>query len=215
MRRYRTNTLDNHRPRWTAALTGLTAAMAMAVAGCGTGDDGVAAGSTPGASQVPTAGSAPAPASAGVDAAPKTYQAPAKGCDGVDTSALDKVLGAVKSRRESVSKTKVLASAMCSVTYASHVLNVHIDISENGAGEIMYQGLRGAQSKQSPVTDLPGVGSGAYSYTDPLTGPNVAAWDGNLYMNVNLGSLTSSTGAEQATEALPKVVSATLAKMRP
>lgn len=142
------------------------------------------------------------------------YRAPEKGCDDVETAALEKTIGAVKHRLAHVSTATVLTSANCSLAYASFVLNIEMDVAKDGSGEVMYRGLRSVHEKNGPVTDVAGLGSGAYSYTDPQTGSHLEAWDGNLYISAGLAPLAADSAVEPAKE-LPQVVASTLAKMRP
>lgn len=211
MRMSRTTTSNSRRYR--AGLPGVAVLMVIAAAGCG-GKDQPASSSVPQSAPttpLTTASGAPSPTT---DHRPVVYPAPTKGCDDVETAALDKTIGAVKHRLAHVNTATVLTSANCSLAYASFVLNVEIDVAKDGSGEVMYRGLRGVHEKSGPVTDVAGVGSGAYSYTDPQTGPHLEAWDGNLYISAGLAPLGGDNSAAPAKE-LPQVVASTLAKMRP
>lgn len=209
-------TASSHRGR-PVMLVHIALLALLAVAGCDTDDHPSAGTATDRIATVAPAASAvapPGPAPSTPAGPPVVYPVPAKGCDGVETAVLDKVLGTVKHRREQVRRSALLANATCSVDYATHILIMRLDVIQDGSGELMYHGLRNVHQKDGPVTDVPGVGSGAYAYTDPSTGPHLAAWDGNLYISAGLTPITG-TSAPAAANELPVVVSATLTKLHP
>lgn len=184
----------------------------LLAAACGSKDAGTTASATSGPAVVATTASAPAAAAVG-----GTYKVPAKPCDAIDAGALKTLAGAPVSKQPGKTSTNsVLSMTNCSVTFKAHLLQAEIDFVDPAGVLSQYQGLRKAQEASAKTTDISGIGQGAYSYVDPATGPNVVAYDGNLYLSFNLGSI-SLGGKQPGPEAiapLTEITKATIANLR-
>ncbi|GAA2584639.1 hypothetical protein GCM10010435_73190 [Winogradskya consettensis] len=157
------------------------------------------------ASSAATQSSAPAVAA--------VYRAPKKACDGADTTAMDAKLTNRKIQREDVTTTKLSTMASCTLAYKNHTVMIQMEVYQEPIANIMFDGFKKAEAKNSTLTDIPGLGTGAYSYVDELTGPHMAAWDGNLYITIMIGTLFGEPDPADS-ELLPPVVAATMTKLR-
>lgn len=116
------------------------------------------------------------------------YKAPAKPCDVVDYASLSAVLGPVsQAKAPRTTRGGVVTTSMCSPVFGNPGRRIPVTIEiqiidEGGSTADFYTGMRGAQS--TPLTDIPGLGQAAYTYTDPITGPHLATYDGNLYLTI-------------------------------
>ena len=70
---------------------------------------------------------------------------------------------------------------------------VEIETFSGVSASDQYHGLRTAQEESIPVTDVPGLGQGAYTRIDPQTGPHLTVYDGNLYLEIAALGVTTST----------------------
>ncbi|WP_203834741.1 hypothetical protein [Winogradskya humida] len=141
------------------------------------------------------------------------YRAPKKACDGADTATMDAKLTNRKIQREDVTTTKLSTMASCTLAYKNNIVIIQMEVYADPIANIMFDGFKKAEAKSSTLTDIPGLGTGAYSYVDELTGPHVAAWDGNLYITIVIGTLFGEPDPAAA-DLLPPVVAATMTKLR-
>ena len=156
------------------------------VAACGLSDRPTA---VPTASSPATPSSSQSGASAG--ATPSTtavYKPPANPCDVVDYASLSAVLGPVSpATSPRTTRGGVVTTAMCRPVFGKPGARIPVTIEvqivdEGGSTADFYAGMRGVQ--RDPLTDVPGLGQAAYTYTDPATGPHLATYDGNLYLTI-------------------------------
>ena len=82
------------------------------------------------------------------------------------------------------------------------LISLEVMTSKEGSVKGFYEGMRGAQQKTTPVTDVPGVGQQAAVYTDPTTGPHLMAYDGNLYLSIALIPVNSAATEQLDTREL-------------
>ena len=195
-----------------AAVIAVIVAGSLIVTAARSGDD-TTAPPGPGREQPKPPVTAP-PSGAAPPTAPPTYRAVLKPCDVVDASAIARRLGPpqeTQDRSTPVGRTMIMR---CSIRYVGYVFSAQIDIMDDGTGEAMFEGLRQVQQEQTQVNALPGIGTAAYTYTDPLTGPHLVTYDANLYMSLALASLRSAGVPGDVTTELAEVAKATLARMR-
>jgi hypothetical protein len=147
-------------------------------------------------------------------AAPANYKPLDKACDGVDPTAIKPVLGTEKDRTDDVTTKGAVTAMRCSITYTTALLIAQIDLATPEYTEEMYQGLRKVQESSGSVTEVPGVGQGAYTYTDPATGPHVVAYDGNLHISIAVAPVGGPAPGADVTAKLPQVVQASMQKLR-
>lgn len=74
---------------------------------------------------------------------------------------------------------------------------IQIYIMKSLPAEVQYTGLRGVEEKTATLTDVPGLGQGAYTRVDPHTGPRLIVYDGNLYMVIAAGGRRHNGAAAQ------------------
>lgn len=136
-------------------------------------------------------------------ATPNNYKSAAKPCDAVDFRPLETVLGESTGDPlpEKATSAGPITFMTCSrrlgpATAAATVL-IEIETFRGVSAEDQYHGLRTAREQSMPITDVPGLGQGAYTRIDPQTGPHLTVYDGNLYLEIAvLGATTSTNQAE-------------------
>jgi len=151
------------------------------------------AGPSPGSA---TVASSPVPsATPGAD---RTYQPVRDACAPLDqrvlTGALGPDAGNFGTPRSDDNSFAVFAR--CQRQYGTagsrRLVSVEIMTVKHGTAQPYYQGMRRAQQQTETLIDIPGLGSGAYRYTDPDTGPHVVVYQANLYLSMSLiGRLAS------------------------
>ncbi|RZU48719.1 hypothetical protein EV385_0437 [Krasilnikovia cinnamomea] len=87
-----------------------------------------------------------------------------------------------------------------------------INLVDDASTEPIYQRMRGAAAKQFSITEVSGIGQGAYLYDDPQLGPHLATYDGNLNLEISL--IPRGGTVPDATTLLTQVATGTLAKLR-
>ncbi|MFI5933361.1 hypothetical protein [Actinoplanes sp. NPDC051494] len=178
-------------------VTSLTVMTLLGATACGGSDDSTTESKqTPGATGV-------------------TYQPSGKGCDNVDTTAMDAVLGASQIRDEGLISSTVGSQVNCAKSYDKFTVTVRTQSVKGADGKIIYDGFRGVQEKSGvELTEVPGVGTAAFTYVDEITGPQLEAWDGNMYLSISVNELDEGGDVDGAAKALPAVATATFAKIR-
>jgi hypothetical protein len=169
-----------------------------------------------GAASEPAVAPSSSAAAPAATAAAGTYKIPAKPCTAIDTTSLAALTGRpVREEPGKTNKSSISSMTNCSVVFKAYALNAEIDFAEPDGTLIMYQGLRKAEEGGAKTTDIAGLGQGAYSYLDPATGPNVVAYDGNLYLSLNLGSISLGGGqpGAEAIGPLTETLKATMARL--
>jgi hypothetical protein len=178
-------------------------ACCLLVAACGTPDRPAA---MPTASPSSTPSSASPSTATSTGAAPAVYKATAAPCDAVDYDSLSAVLGPVsQAKSPRTTRGGVVTTAMCQPVFGKPgtripaIIEIQI-VDDGGSTADFYAGMRGAQ--REPLTDIPGLGQAAYTYTDPATGPHLATYDGNLYLTIvvltGASSAAPTAGIDQA-----------------
>jgi hypothetical protein len=159
---------------------------------------------------VATADTSPPPAASEVGSsrqssgeAPGTYKAVKKPCKDLDVSALERLLGPAKPNRDPLLHMRVRNSAataiICAVDFgrpAHSYVRLEINVFDDMSAEHQYEGLRGLL-QEAPVTDVPGLGQGAYSYVHTETGPHVVSFDGNLHLTAAVSTVSGDARAPQ------------------
>ena len=175
-------------------LTGVALTATLGIAACHNPPD------TPTAPPNATTASPPPTSAPSTSATPNTYKAVTKPCDVVDFRPLETVLGKVAGDPlpQKPTATGLITFMTCSrrlgpATAATTVL-VEMDTFQGVSAQAQYHGLRAVQERSMPVTEVPGLGQGAYTRIDPETGPHLTVYDGNLYLEIAaLGATTSTT----------------------
>lgn len=186
------------------------AAVALALSGCtGAAESSPASGATSTASAMSAVPPSTATLYRPIDAL----------CPKLDLRAVADIIGPVGSRQDTSRTSGSTANLACTATVGrlpnGVVMTVHVDIVEPDSARLMYEGMRQAQQGSGPVTDLPGVGAAAYTYTDESTGFNVVAYDANLYLTIAAAPLRLGAALPGDLPArLTAVTTSTLATLR-
>ncbi|WP_232236683.1 hypothetical protein [Micromonospora globosa] len=184
--------------------------MALALSGCtGAAESSPASGATSTASAMSAVPPSTATLYRPIDAL----------CPKLDLRAVADIIGPVGSRQDTSRTSGSTANLACTATVGrlpnGVVMTVHVDIVEPDSARLMYEGMRQAQQGSGPVTDLPGVGAAAYTYTDESTGFNVVAYDANLYLTIAAAPLRLGAALPGDLPArLTAVATSTLATLR-
>jgi hypothetical protein len=64
------------------------------------------------------------------------------------------------------------------------LVDLQVMTDATGKAAAFYDGLRAVHSKEYRLSDVAGLAHGAYTYTDPSTGPHLVLVDGNLYLTI-------------------------------
>lgn len=196
--------------------------VAAGLTGCGSSGDKAPARA--GAAGPGAAGSVPATVAAS-SAPPAVYKAVDDLCATVDLSSLAQLFPKQSQTRHTTNAMAVMTEMRCSAaleasTSARGYLQIEVNVSKDPQStRSMYEGLRGAEAKTAPggkVTDVPGIGSTAYTFVDEGLGPRLVVSDGNLYMTIvwtSHGESASSIPPDIVTR-LGAVCTATMAKLR-
>ncbi|MET7951791.1 hypothetical protein [Micromonospora sp. NPDC005324] len=114
-------------------------------------------------------------------------------CTRLDLQAVADLAGEVGTAQDTSRTAGGTANLACAVTVGhlpdGVVVTVRADVGAPESGQLMYEGLRQVQEASGPVTELPGIGAAAYTYTDKATGTYVVAYDANLYLTVGAAPL--------------------------
>ena len=181
----------------------------LGAAGCGSEDA---------ASPAAAGSAAPAPSSAApAGGAPGVYKTVSKPCASLDLTTVQAFAGKPKEvRPDKPYESAISQMSHCSVAFKEYLLQGEINFYKTGSAQTMYDGLRKATEKDTVTTDVPGLGEGAYTYLDSGTGPHVVAYDGNLYLSVQMGGLQfgrPNLGPEMF-DPMIGVLKGTMAKLR-
>jgi hypothetical protein len=123
-----------------------------------------------------------------------------KPCDVIDLAPLEAVMGkdagqiVPQSSRRLGPATIMRCNRNLGDFQTGGAVLIQIEILKNLPAEVQYTGLRGVEEKTATLTDVPGLGQGAYTRVDPQTGPHLVVYDGNLYMVIAAGG-RQHTGA--------------------
>ncbi|MFF5291852.1 hypothetical protein [Paractinoplanes globisporus] len=203
--------------RVTLTLAALTA-LGLGLTACGDGHR-TAAGPSPRPVTTNALSASPPPASAAPDA-PRTYQATRDACAALDqtllTGALGQDAGNLGAPR---SETNSFATfARCQRQYGPRgdrsLVSLDIMIVKQDTAQTYYEGVRGAHQKSETITDIPGLGHGAYRYNDAQTGPHVVVYDGNLYLSISLIGDVTAASAGTAADLLEQIAGQAMTRLR-
>lgn len=179
--------------------------MSLVLSGCGGPDK-----------PAPDPAAAPATAASAAGVSGGTYKAPDDLCKIIDDQALTVRFGPLLDAEKGPGRTgSGLTIVRCERQYGKTGARVGVlveaSVSDTASMQSQFDGLRKAgQAGGDKQTDVPGLGQGAYSYTDPLTGPHLAVYDGNLYLTVAILS-KDATGAD---DALVSTAKGTMARLK-
>ncbi|GIM89823.1 hypothetical protein [Paractinoplanes toevensis] len=143
---------------------------------------------SPGRSSATTIASQPSASTA----AARTYKAIPDACDVLDQALLTATLGPDGGdlgtpRSDNNSLAEI---ARCQHTYgapgARSLGAIEVMTVKTGGAQAYYDGIRGAQQKTDTLTEIPGLGQGAYRFTDTQTGPHIVVNDANLYLTISI-----------------------------
>jgi hypothetical protein len=181
----------------------LAGTLTFTLASC-TGSDG--ATSEPGSSvsgSAPPTPTTPTPIALVTSAPATRYKAVSKPCGVIDLAPLEAVMGKdageiVTQSSRGLGRVTVMRCnrSLGDFTTGGAVL-IQIEILKNLPAEVQYAGLRGVEEKTTTLTDVPGLGQGAYTRVDPQTGPHLVVYDGNLYMVIAAGGRQHTGAAAQ------------------
>ncbi len=113
-------------------------------------------------------------------------------CDSVTFTALTALLGerGIGPVPDSSQILSGYAAAHCSRTFgppgARSVVLINTQRSEHGAVDGLFEGLRHLDATQTGVTDLPGIGQGAYIRVKAGLGTSVTVYDNNLFAQITV-----------------------------
>jgi hypothetical protein len=181
----------------------------LVLSGCGGPDN-------PATTEPAGPASAPAVAASQAGVAGGNYKAPDDLCKIIDDQALTKLFGPLLDAEKGPGRTgSGLSIVRCEREYGKTGARVGVlveaNVSDTTSMQSQFDGLRKAgEAGGDKQTEVPGLGQGAYSYTDPLTGPHLAVYDGNLYLTIAVLS-KDVTGVD---DALVTTARATMAKLK-
>jgi hypothetical protein len=166
----------------------------------------------------PAIGSAAASDSTAIPQAARTFRALQQPCTVIDQPPIVNVLGPesgniIPPRTETRSGVTFMT---CNRTYGTPggsrtVLSLRLQLADPAAIKVQYDGLRRVNERQVPLADVTGLGQGAYAYTDPQVGENLAAYDGNLYLTLLVSPVMGP--AKPTTEVRPMMIESAKAAM--
>ena len=112
---------------------------------------------------------------------------------------------------------QLIETSICSVTLQAGqsvvFVQVRAEVYLSGTAEAPYERLREAQRIDTEVTDVAGLGQGAYQFTSPRTGPHLVMYDGNLHLTVWGDSIPQGEDATDVRDVLPRIATATLPRL--
>jgi hypothetical protein len=146
---------------------------------------------------------------ASASAAPAhVYSAPASSCDLLDSALLEQRLGPDHGNLVDPSNTTSQGtfSGRCVHTFGppGHrtLVSVQAMLSQHGTAQAYYQGIRAAQQKTQPITDMPGPGQAAFTYVDSQTTSGLTSYDGNLYLDLAISAAPGTPNDTTSTRAV-------------
>jgi hypothetical protein len=150
------------------------------------------------------------------------YKAVEKPCGVIDLPPLETVLGkdggeiVPQSSRNLGPVTTMRCTRSLGTFESGGPVLVQIEIMKSMPAEVQYTGMRGVEKETMTLTDVPGLGQGAYTRIDPQTGPHLVVYDGNLYMVIAAGGRqhNSAAAAPRVLDAAVQVARHTLAALR-
>jgi hypothetical protein len=122
------------------------------------------------------------------------------------------VLGPLKS---TASAPGAGGAQACTLRFGTTVpIPVEVTIQVSSDVATQYQGLRSAESQQTQLSTVTGLGQDAYTYED-TTGPHLVAYDNNLYLSyaVVMGGLPASSVPSGVTGAVVASAHSTMAAL--
>jgi hypothetical protein len=142
-------------------------------------------------------------------------------CQVADLSPMTSLLPVVSNPRSTSDDLSVSRSLSCTVgldndrgdsgTFDFELTLYH----EDGLAIGQYESIRAATQAFATVTDVPGLGQGAYRYADPmLGGADLNAYDGTLYLSIGWHSLGRSAPMPRLDQALADTALAAMRKFR-
>jgi hypothetical protein len=149
--------------------------------------------------------SAPAPSAT---TSGRSYPAATNACDLFDDTRLVNALGvdAGVLIAPPSQHTRVLSVARCIRQYgppaSRSLVQLEVTVANHASAESLYSGLRAVHTRQYHLTDHPGLGQSAYSYTDPDTGAHLVTYDANLYLTILIQRTNGSTTQPATTSTL-------------
>ena len=155
-------------------------------------------------------------------AKPPTYTMPANVCTAVNADAFADLVPAAppKTAEKGRSQTGRTTSATCVVTLGTLdralLVSVGVDLFLDSFGaQGQYEGFRSVAFKDyRDARDVSGVGTAAYFFTDPDTGPHLVTRHGNAHIGVFVAPIDSANSLPADVDArLITTAKATLAKM--
>jgi hypothetical protein len=156
----------------------------------------VAKPSTTSTRSTPTdAASASQTAAAAATGAGGRYHAVAKPCDVTVWDPLENLLGPVVTgdARQHSTAAGPATTMSCSVRLGGigqrGVATLQATVVNDSSAIGIYNGIRHAIQSDTQTSGLPNLGQEAYSYVDPVTGPHVTTYDGNLHLTVSWADL--------------------------
>ncbi|WP_203816923.1 hypothetical protein [Paractinoplanes ferrugineus] len=144
------------------------------------------------------------------------YRAPDDLCKIIDDQALTAKFGPLIDAEKGPGRTgSGLSITRCEREYGKTGARVGVlveaNVSDTSSMQSQFDGLKKAgDSGGDKQTDVPGLGQGAYSYDDPLTGPHLAVYDGNLYLTI---AVLSKSGPA-VDDALISTAKGTMARLK-
>ncbi len=153
---------------------------------------------------------------------PPTYTMPANLCTAVSADAFADLAPAAppKTSEKARSQTSQHTSSTCTVTLGTldqaALVSVGVDLFTDPLGaQSQYEKFRASMFKDYPEAhDVTGVGTAAYSFTEPAGGPHLVVHFGNAHMGVSVVHLDSGkTLPSNVENRLIATAKATLAKL--
>ncbi|HZM74577.1 MAG TPA: hypothetical protein VFC19_02560 [Candidatus Limnocylindrales bacterium] len=196
-----------------AFLTVAALAAATLLAGCT--DNDKPTNNAPGAPKATSPSPSP-------PAKPPTYTMPDNVCTAVNTDAFADLVPAAPPKTSEKSRTQTgrTTSSTCLVTLGTLdralLVSVGVDLFLDSFGaQGQYEGFRGLAFKDHrDARDVTGVGTAAYFFTDPDTGPHLVTRSGNAHISVFVAPIDSANSLPSDVETrLITATKTTLAKL--
>ena len=139
------------------------------------------------------------PSASPVPSREHVYQATTRPCELLDHELLTRTFGPDSGDVTAPHYTHntIVTTMACNRSYgrrdtSATLVNVRVELADPAAIETQYRGLRGAQQKRNPLTDVPGLGQAAYTYNDRDTGAQLILYDANVYLTINAITVAGS-----------------------